>query len=148
MKSWFYFTYPIPHPLTKVLMYSGVLRRFRVMFLDFQLLWEPKGCSSEWHHINSAFDLFYHPFLNFGISAVRSLINKEIGNQLVDYSRLREVTSIVSENNMQKKPKPKTFLGAIEKNKLHGWTSRAEAQHGVHEYALYITGRRKRGWVN
>lgn len=55
---------------------------------NLQLLWEPNGCFSEWHHINSAFDLFHHTFPNFGISAVRSLIYEEI-----DHSRLREVTS-------------------------------------------------------
>lgn len=119
------------------------------MSLNLQLLWELKGGSSEWHHIDSASDLFYHSFLNFGVTAVKSLNNKEIEYQLIDYSRLREVILF---NYMQKKgggegrsnqTKPNPFLEATLKNKLHGWTSRAEAQHGIHEYALYIIGRSK-----
>jgi len=63
------------------------------MVLNLQLLQEPNGESSEGHHIDSASDWFYHPSLNFGVSAVKSVVNKEIENQLVDYSRLREATS-------------------------------------------------------
>lgn len=70
------------------------------MFLNLQLLWELKGGSSEWHHIDSASDLFHHSFLNFGVTAVKSLNNKEIEYQLIDYSRLREVILF---NYMQKK---------------------------------------------
>lgn len=119
------------------------------MFLNLQLLWELKGGSSEWHHIDSASDLFHHSFLNFGVTAVKSLNNKEIEYQLIiipGSGKLFCSTTCKKKGEGGERlnqTKPNSFLEATLKNKLHGWTSRAEAQHGIHEYALYIIGRSK-----
>lgn len=71
---------------------------------------------------------FAHPFLNFGIPAMRSFIDEMIENQHINNSNVREVTLFVcleklhanKINKRKSNQKPNPFLEATLKNKLHG----------------------------
>lgn len=69
--------------------------RFRDELFRLLPLGEQHGRSRECQHLNSANDLFAHPFLNFGISAMRSFIEEMIENLHINDSDVKEVTLFV-----------------------------------------------------